>query len=1281
MRIAFTGNTLRCEEALPVAKARAAALKERCEKAGLSQDVDSYFDSSALAVVRIVYVFGELQVFISAEFESREEAEEKEEKREVPEHLPGTFYMITTGGFFWIKPKVVEGKLVDVELEAFEGIKINEETGEYGLRYPGIGLFSWGMLAGCIDDDPRKRYVITQRRGVLVGEKENKGTIKMPPMLPEGTKITTGQTNAYGANPTYCLISNSKGQRASVSVLSVKDNPAWDKSDPFYAIELKVSHAEIDMLLEGEGGNLTIKGLKKYPCFVHRKCSGSYFSPNKTIGFHVDIGTSDDFFGNPEKVGNALAIPGAFVDHLNNGLEGSSGFAGYFNHTYDLFRFAELLAGPLTFSHDSVSLYLCMPSMIWDHGEDRCWGGYGATQSLWSVIDLMKDFGRSVLSPRIVKVDYSIKTGKILSEIEVTGTLNLFSWDRKHKALASISSSGSCSNSFTEDGDTYIMKECEWSEEFDGGACSFFPENNNTFEGERGLRFEALHVGHEGFREKLSVSRQCSFSIGSAAGILQPDKMFYLRHRGRWHVSFGGFAYRANIITERCGICSMPPFAAAPESKVLFYMPYADEHIIENAVATVEGGLVMLTNLELMEYQFPLNPKPSTVFGFLAYLPEELKAPTPPQVLTAKVSYTAKNIKNITIVCENSIMSQPCICPEYYVGFPNFFYAGPGFTSFVDAQRLYGRFGISGGCAPYNVRAQVGDMINEEGVNVGKSVSGIDGGFFEVFFERGTCEPFVEITDVCGGVSVLKDVNEGGQVGIEGPEFMLQGTEAEFYHGMGESVKYTGALPVVEELDQSYILRMPDTQEDPVTIKFEGDCDWWGEITVTPGYCDCDEVSEFAWSCAPAWCSWLTPTAGEVGVVGGCGPFNWSVTGGGHFIGSDGESKGSHIHETYSRHFKIAAPADNCKLKVTVTDTKCDKQVDKEASREGGEGAIEGPKFLAWGGVGEYFHNMGSDVAYYGGLNFISQQPGKLTLQMPEGATGTQTIHIMGVCGITGSYDVEPHYCKCPEAGPLHWAQDCCSISYGGRSLIHFGGGCAPFTWLSSNVRFEDANGAPVSHQLLRSRRSAYAVPTDPCHASVTIYDTCGSHLNVKYDNRGGTFAVVGPAVLQPGQRGYYTHNGPADAKYTGSLRPIEVSGQSAILEMPKNTKEVFHTASWKGTCNAAGSLVVTTVTLNPSCTWRYHVPCCGPGCGVASPIRLPDGTVRVSPDNVHSSSGSLYNPPSYMRENCWVFVAPGNFYPEEASYLHNYNEETNWGGYYAYGLHTWPVRCRWFYA
>jgi hypothetical protein len=90
---------------------------------------------------------------------------------------------------------------------------------------------------------------------------------------------------------------------------------------------------EFSMLSSARNGILSVANLHNGPCFIHRKCSGSYFSPNKTIGYHVDIGSDDSYFG------NLIEIPCGLEDKVDND-------AGYdeavFNHTADLYRVASL---------------------------------------------------------------------------------------------------------------------------------------------------------------------------------------------------------------------------------------------------------------------------------------------------------------------------------------------------------------------------------------------------------------------------------------------------------------------------------------------------------------------------------------------------------------------------------------------------------------------------------------------------------------------------------------------------------------------------------------------------------------------------------------------------------------------------------------------------------------------------------------------------------------------------------------------------------------------------
>jgi hypothetical protein len=450
-RIFLQGNEDVARWHLPVVLSRFKAFVSRCKNSGLKQDRFTMTFEEDGTVVFGQYFYGEESVQIYSPVRTIVIEEKSKDDLSV-ETKPKTFFISTSQGYFWVEVRYDKEGLPVVLLTKFTATKSSDGGITKEFIYPGMGMQSFGMLTGCIGDIPSQRYVLTQSGGVMIGEGEEKGTIKLPGTGSGNARITVSKNDTVGGF--FCVLENDSGKVAQVKVISV--NLLADE------LTVEMEHGVIDMLVEAESGNITSENFPKIPTYVHRKCAGSYFSPNKTIGYHVDAGSDDDYHG------NTFAIPPGAQDKLNNGMEGES----YFNHSKDLYGIASLFAAPIEFSKTSVSLVMISPTLVWsvqDH-DDLCWGGWGQTQSYAGCIDLRIDFTSNIISPRPCLVRFSLQTSEITALNLPSVEIDLDSWCGLFGATAFSTIIEQCGPKFyyekTELDD--IAPPCSWTEDATG---------------------------------------------------------------------------------------------------------------------------------------------------------------------------------------------------------------------------------------------------------------------------------------------------------------------------------------------------------------------------------------------------------------------------------------------------------------------------------------------------------------------------------------------------------------------------------------------------------------------------------------------------------------------------------------------------------------------------------------------------------------------------------------------------------------------------------------------
>jgi hypothetical protein len=552
-RIFLQGNEDVARWHLPVVLSRFKAFVSRCKNSGLKQDRFTMTFEEDGTVVFGQYFYGEESVQIYSPVRTIVIEEKSKDDLSV-ETKPKTFFINTTQGYFWVEVRYGKEGLPVVLLTKFVATKSSDGGLTKEFIYPGMGMQSFGMLAGCIGDIPSQRYVLTQSGGVMLGEGEEKGTIKLPGTGSGNARITVSRNDAAGGF--FCVLENDSGKVAQVKVISV------DLLADELVVEMQ--HGVIDMLVEAESGNITSENFPKIPTYVHRKCAGSYFSPNKTIGYHVDAGSDDDYHG------NTFAIPPGAQDKLDNGMEGEF----YFNHSKDLYGIASLFAAPIEFSKTNVSLVMVSPTLVWsvqDHA-DLCWGGYGETQTNAGCIDLRGDFTSNILSPRPCLVKFSLQTSEITALNLPSVEIDLDSWCGVFGATAFSTILEQCGPKFyyekTELDD--IATPCSWTE--DGtGICA--QQQGTSYEVESAVEQSYKQHWVKNFKENLTIKRKAEFRFGKRSRISSRNDRHvnpYYLFDGLWHLDFGVMYLTSPRVSATCRLCANPPFSQIPEELVYF---------------------------------------------------------------------------------------------------------------------------------------------------------------------------------------------------------------------------------------------------------------------------------------------------------------------------------------------------------------------------------------------------------------------------------------------------------------------------------------------------------------------------------------------------------------------------------------------------------------------------------------------------------------------------------------------------------------------------------------
>lgn len=787
MRIFLYGNEEVAKWHLPVIEEKFSDFVSRCEKAGLKQDrFTLYFEEDGTEVYG-QYIFGQSSIQVYSPWKTVKVVKEKLELPEV-EPKDKTFYVSTTKGYFWVEVRYVDNA-PQVILTPFVG-----QNADGSWAYAGMGLVSPGMKAGTLDDTAKSRYVVCQSGGVVGYKDEKKGSILSIAICDNRSKLTPGQFS----HEFYCMKSFG-GQNAELRKITI--------SGGANAIAVKREYASIDMAYEGET-NILLHNLNPNPVWVHRKCSGSYFSPNKTIGYHVDIGADDAFLGNMQAVRG-----GDLLD--NTGGAGES----LFNHTLDLYRLASLVSFPVAVSGNEVTLLLVAPTMGFIDDpltSKKCWGGYGIFQDQASCADYMQDFSSWLLSPRFVKVSFNFASGeKSIIDLSVIGNSSdeweVKTWDGQGKARIFAETEYYCDNDYYDEmGMQAAAEQCTWDE-----SCRWTCDTNDPgSDGNCPKGWTPYDQWKFYFRENLRNKKRFWFTFGDDTPTPSaPEKSngFYLLFDGLWHLDVGNYWTSSKIEGNYCGLCSYPLYQQDPGGYITFAVQGVDPRLV------METGHESVENLEVVA---PLGwhpwPMGGTIFGFIARVPEEYAAPHEPVVVTGRIEYAADNVSGELVQCERHLYTDPCICAGDF--------RLDEYSSFQLGQT--GTVQVLGGCPPFTWRG-TGARID------GKAYLVTDQRTFavEVYDD---CTASLKIKDACGqelSMSALYTKTPAAS----GPLVLDQNETGYYIHNLDDAV-YTGTLLLVETRGNAAILRMPPGAADNSTYyaSWSGRC---GTEVSTPVIC------------------------------------------------------------------------------------------------------------------------------------------------------------------------------------------------------------------------------------------------------------------------------------------------------------------------------------------------------------------------------------------------------------------------------------------------------------
>jgi hypothetical protein len=766
VRIFFSGDEEVGRRHLPIAQAKVNEFVARTRSAGLSQDTFSFIFEESGARIFAQYAFGQVSMQIHAPFIPL--AEEEPEEPEESFAGPKTFYVNTTQGYFWVEVRYVDGVAM-VVLTPFSAAQGDD------FVYPGIGLVSPGMISGTVDGTDTGRYVLAQSGGVADGSGDKTGSVLSTKIAPIGSRISVIKNT--GESHQFVIIKNT-GQEAEVyriNILLVDTRPT-------------VTREYADIRPDAwEEAILPVSILHKGPCWIHRKCFGSYFSPNKTIGYHVDIGADS------ARIGNMTENAG--VDLLDN----TGGYTeALFNHAPDLYRIISLASFPLEHTESSTTVAVVSPTMLFtsSDGAERCWGGHGADQSNTGCADYSNDQNYWVLAPRILLCEVKFSTGEKVFTDPMNNVDSYFfssqaySWDGTFSAALSMDASYDCGSLYHN----LLEKkqasgQCTWID-----VCSWVCDINDPgSNGDCPKGWTPFFQWQYFFRENIRSSKHVYFTLGGQSPApLGPMAMngFYFMFDGLWHLDVGVLWASSQTVGNSCGLCVYPRDSQEPGKNVTFVIQGVDKDWV------LDNGREYVVNMEVVT---PLSYVPwsgGSAVGFVAKVPDEYVAPHEPVLMIGGIEYQSRTVPGETVSCERGIMSAPCLCEDNEMVFsPEFVFE---LNTILEVAVLHG-------CPPFYY---VGQNVTFNG----KSHLLTDSRVVQADAEN--CFAQIDVIDACGTRLTVSDTYEWGSATVTDVKWLSRGETAAYYHTLGPGAEYTGELIKVSDISGSgiygAILMMPN---------------------------------------------------------------------------------------------------------------------------------------------------------------------------------------------------------------------------------------------------------------------------------------------------------------------------------------------------------------------------------------------------------------------------------------------------------------------------------------
>lgn len=761
MRLFVSGDEEICRLHLPIAQAKVREFAVRCEKAGLKQNTYTFLFEDTGVSVRAQYAFGQLAMQLHAPtFVSEEETEEED----VLTACPKTFFIETVNGYFWVEVGRNDDGDAVVTLTPFTAkVRSEEDPSIEEFVYPAMGSQTAGMCAGVLDD---QRYVVTQKAALFDGVCQEKGTIRLPATSESGRLTVVDAANEYQHD--YLVVSGNHSARSihRLTVTKPQDAPS---------VDVQMTYAEVDTLLAATSGALNQMMLQPNPAWIHRKCFGSYFSPQKTIGFHVDIGSDDSFMGNMD------AIPPGLNDKL----------VPEFNHCADLYKFVAPLQFPVSVTGNKVTILAVSPTMLFqtdNEAVDKCWGGHGWDIDETGCADYGRDFAQWMLAPRLITIEVDLSSQSMaFSDGLPSDPVIVPTWDGDFHGQLICQQEYSCANDYVYEPGAEEKDKCDWSEEITF-ECAGTPYTATRI-------FERIVQQHklEYAREDMENRKLLYFMFGpqSPTRNTYNNAGYYHLFEGLWHLDVGVLWGDSLISGNRCTLCSNPNTGQEPGELVYFYTNDTSAWVAANAHEYVE-------NLEIVAPFGWHDMNGVTVLGFIARVPEEYAAPHEPVMLTGGIEYPDETVEGETVRCEKQIMSQPCICEGNLFYFDNY----NNFRLGTLEQII-----VHDGCPPYEWHIANGSLQNDEEGTIEYGSTVITPST-TMFVNVSECGDTLTVTDACGQLlEVSADIVVAS---IDGPDVLAPGETGVFSLDIGSSaVEYTGDLEFVSQAGNSFELRMP----------------------------------------------------------------------------------------------------------------------------------------------------------------------------------------------------------------------------------------------------------------------------------------------------------------------------------------------------------------------------------------------------------------------------------------------------------------------------------------